>query len=35
MTWLTWRQYRIQTYVGAGVLAAFAVLMVVTGLQMA
>jgi hypothetical protein len=35
MTWLTWRQQRIQTYVGAAVLAAFAVLMVITGLQMA
>lgn len=35
MTWLTWRQHRIQAYVGAVVLAAFAVLMVITGLQMA
>jgi hypothetical protein len=35
MTWLTWRQHRIQAYIGAAVLAAFAVLMVITGLQMA
>jgi len=35
MTWLTWRQYRIQVCIGAAVLAAFAVLIVVTGLQMA
>jgi hypothetical protein len=35
MTWLTWRQHRIHTYIGAAVLAAFAVLIVVTGLQMA
>jgi hypothetical protein len=35
MTWLTWRQHRIQAYIGAAVLAAFAVLMLITGLQMA
>ena len=35
MTWLIWRQHRIQAAVGAAVLAAFAVLLVITGLQMA
>jgi hypothetical protein len=35
MTWLTWRQHRIQLLIGAGLLAAFAVLLLVTGLQMA
>jgi ABC-type transport system involved in multi-copper enzyme maturation permease subunit len=35
MTWLTWRQYRIQFSVAAAVLAAFAVLLLITGLQMA
>ena len=35
MTWLTWRQHRAQAYVGAAVLAAFAVLILVTGLQVA
>ncbi len=35
MTWLTWRQHRTQAYFGAAALAAFATLMVVTGLQMA
>ncbi len=35
MTWLTWRQHRIQAGIGAAVLAAFAVLMVITGLQAA
>jgi hypothetical protein len=35
MTWLVWRQYRIQTAVAAAILAAFAVLLLVTGLQMA
>jgi hypothetical protein len=35
MTWLVWRQYRNQAYVAAGALAAFAVLLLVTGRQMA
>ena len=35
MTWLTWRQYRAQVYRGASVLAAFAVLILITGLQVA
>jgi hypothetical protein len=35
MTWLTWRQTRIQLLTGAGILAALAVLLLITGLQMA
>jgi hypothetical protein len=35
MTWLTWRQHRAQLYVGAAALAALAVLLLITGLQMA
>jgi hypothetical protein len=35
MTWVVWRQHRNQAYVGVIALAAFAVLMLVTGLQMA
>jgi hypothetical protein len=35
MTWLVWRQYRIQAYFAAAALAAFAVLLLVTGRQMA
>jgi hypothetical protein len=35
MTWLVWRQHRIQFLVGAALLAAFAVLIVITGLQVA
>jgi len=35
MTWLTWRQYRAQAAVAALVLAAFAALIVVTGVQAA
>jgi hypothetical protein len=35
MTWLTWRQYRAQAIAGAAALAAFAVLLLITGLQMA
>ena len=35
MTWLTWRQHRIQLLIGAAILAVFAVLLLVTGLQMA
>jgi hypothetical protein len=35
MTWLTWRQYRAQAAIAAALLAAFAALLIVTGLQMA
>ena len=35
MTWLVWRQHRAQLYVGAALLAALAVLLLITGLQMA
>jgi hypothetical protein len=35
MTWLVWRQHRIQLLVGAALLAAFAVLIVITGVQVA
>jgi hypothetical protein len=35
MTWLVWRQYRNQAYLAAAALAAFAVLLLVTGQQMA
>jgi hypothetical protein len=35
MTWLTWRQHRTQFLAGAAVLAAFAVLIAVTGVQVA
>src|SRR5580658_5614643 len=35
MTWLVWRQHRIQFYVGAGLLVAFAVAIVITGAQVA
>jgi hypothetical protein len=35
MTWLVWRQHRLQFYVGAALLAAFAVLIVITGEQVA
>ena len=35
MTWLVWRQHRVQFLVGAAVLAAFAVLILITGLQVA
>jgi ABC-type transport system involved in multi-copper enzyme maturation permease subunit len=35
MTWLVWRQHRVQFTVGAALLAALAVLLVITGLQMA
>ena len=34
MTWLTWRQHRAQFAVGAALLAALAVLLLITGLQM-
>jgi len=33
MTWLVWRQHRVQLYLGAALLAAFAVLIVITGIQ--
>jgi ABC-type transport system involved in multi-copper enzyme maturation permease subunit len=33
MTWLVWRQHRVQYLVGAALLAAFAVMIVVTGEQ--
>lgn len=35
MTWLVWRQYRTPAAVSAALLAAFAVLLVITGLSMA
>jgi hypothetical protein len=35
MSWVVWRQHRNQAYIAAAALAAFAVLMLVTGLQMA
>jgi hypothetical protein len=35
MTWLVWRQHRNQAYAAAAALAAFAVLLLVTGMQMA
>jgi hypothetical protein len=35
MTWLIWRQYRAQAAVAAALLAAFAALILVTGLQVA
>ena len=35
MTWLVWRQHRAQFYVGAALLAALGVLLLITGLQMA
>ena len=35
MTWVVWRQHRNQVYVAAAALAAFAVAVLITGLQMA
>jgi hypothetical protein len=35
VTWLTWRQYRMSAAISAALLAAFAALVVVTGLQIA
>ena len=35
MTWLVWRLHRVQFLAGAAVLAAFAVLIVITGVQVA
>jgi hypothetical protein len=33
MSWLVWRQHRVQYLVGAALLAAFAVMIVITGAQ--
>ena len=33
MTWLVWRQHRVQYLIGAALLAAFAVMIVITGVQ--
>ena len=33
MTWLVWRQHRVQYLVGAALLAAFAIMIVITGVQ--
>jgi hypothetical protein len=35
VSWVTWRQYRAQAAIAAALLAAFAVLMLVTGVQVA
>ena len=35
MTWLVWRQYRLQFFLGTALLAAFAVLIAITGVQAA
>ena len=35
MTWLVWRQHRVQFLAGGALLAAFAVLIVITGVQVA
>ena len=35
MTWLTWRQHRVQLYIAAALLAAFAVVIVITGQDIA
>jgi hypothetical protein len=35
MTWVVWRQHRDQVYFAAAALSAFAVLLLVTGVQMA
>lgn len=35
MSWLTWRQYRLQTIITAALLAAFGAVLLVTGLQWA
>jgi hypothetical protein len=35
MTWLVWRQHRAQLYVGAALLVAFAITIVITGVQVA
>ncbi len=33
MTWLVWRQHRVQYLIGAALLAAFAIVIVITGVQ--
>ena len=35
MTWVVWRQHRNQAYLAAAALAAFAVLLLITGREMA
>jgi hypothetical protein len=35
MSWVVWRQHRNQAYIAVAALAAFAILMLITGLQMA
>ena len=35
MTWFVWRQHRIEVYIAAALLAAFAMLILITGEQMA
>jgi len=35
MTWLVWRQHRAQFYLGAALLAAFAIVIAITGVQVA
>ena len=35
MSWLVWRQYRVQAAIAGGLLAAFALVLLVTGVQMA
>lgn len=35
MTWIVWRQHRIQALIGAALLTALAILLLITGLQMA
>ena len=35
MTWLVWRQYRVQAAIAGGLLAAFAAVLIVTGVAMA
>ena len=35
MTWLVWRQYRVQAAIAVGLLAAFAAVLIVSGVQMA
>ena len=33
MTWVIWRQYRVTAAIAGAILAAFAVLLLITGLQ--
>jgi hypothetical protein len=35
MTWLTWRQFRVQAFTAAAALAAFAILLAATGPHLA